>query len=371
MKKRIRCLSALLFAFLLGCADLIVQQPELDFSVADFEAVSEIVGGNYAFLEFKRINWDSIHSAYRPRAERAKGDQIYPLLHEVLAQLKDGHVEIRTEGGFPVVTYDWPRRLKGYQSYSPLVVRKYFDQELRLAGERKIEFGELPSGIGYVYLSSFSKGSWITEFDEVLADLRDTRALIVDVRNNSGGSSATVDFVVGRFCPSEIRYSFFHADGRVAKSSTIAPRGPFQYRKPVVVLINGVSFSAAELFVEVMKQIPTVVTVGDTTGGGGGGNRVFDLPSGKRIKIPVTYFTRFNGDMVEWYGIPPDVRVAQTKEDVERGQDKQLERAIQLLQSPNSSSEPSWRDHEDLRSRDPEIPGGHERKDPLRPQVKR
>lgn len=112
---------------------------------------------------------------------------------------------------------------------------------------------------------------------------------------------------------------------------TILPAGQYPYHKPVVILINGASFSAAELLPELMKQIHQVTTVGDTTGGGGGSNDVFYLPSNKRIKIPTSYFKRFNGDMVEWNGVPPDILVPQNEADIKQGRDKQLEYAITLL----------------------------------------
>jgi len=150
------------------------------------------------------------------------------------------------------------------------------------------------------------------------------------VRNNGGGTSSACDFVVSRFATAPIREVFYYPNGTY-NSSIIRPRGPYQFLKPVVVLINGASFSAAELFPELMKQIPTVTTLGDTTGGGGGSSVIFHLPSNKRIQLPTMYFKRFDGTMVEWNGIPPDILVPQTSDDIKEGHDKQLDRAIQLL----------------------------------------
>ncbi len=314
-----------------GCADLIVPPSETNHNIDDFTSIGKLVQAHYAFLQYKHINWDSLLSVYRPQASAAAGDDIYPVFFRLLAELKDAHVEIITEGGYPVVTYDWPRR-QGEKGYSPLVVRKYFTKELRLAGNRKMEYEILPGNIGYIYISTFGGGNWINDFDNVLEYLKNTKGIIIDVRNNGGGDSFTWEFIVSRFTLSPIDDILYSPGGTIVESSVIKPRGSYQYIKPVAILINGASVSAAELFPSLMKNIPTVTTIGDTTAGGGGSADIFQLPSKKRIRLATMYFKRFDGAMIEWNGVAPDVLVPQTEDDINRGKDKQLERAIQLLQ---------------------------------------
>ena len=319
-----------LCVILAGCSELIVGPSENNLNVADFVSVGEIIKNQYAFLQFKRVNWDSLLAVYRPKAEQAQGDEIYGVLHDLLRELKDGHIELRTEGGFPTLTYEWPR-MQGGKAYSPLVVRKYFDKELRVTGDGNMEYETLPENIGYIYLVAFAEGSWVYDLDHILAYFLNTKALIFDVRNNGGGHGETANFIVSRFASAPITYVWYSPGGAPRWTYTIVPAGPYRYLKPVVVLINGASFSAAELLPELMKQIPLVTTVGDTTGGGGGSNDVFSLPSNKRIKIPTSYFKRFDGEMAEWNGVPPDILVPQTEADIKQGRDRQLERAITLL----------------------------------------
>lgn len=310
-----------------GCSDLIVNGPDANRNAEDLRAIAQLVSSRYAFLTFKHINWDSLTTAYRPSAMAAEGDGIYPVFHRLLGELKDGHVELRTEGGFPVVTYKPPRYQNGKQ-YSPLVVRKYFKTEVRLAGQNNMEYEILPGNIGYVAISAFADGNWVYEIDMVLEYFKNTKALIIDVRNNTGGNGNTVNVVVSRFIAVNLTYHFYLPNGNTLWTYTITPRGPFRYQQPVVILINGMSFSAAEMFPVFMKQVPTVTTLGDTTGGGGGSNDVFPLPSGKRLRMPTSYFTQFNGAMVEWNGVAPDSLVPQTEDDLRTGHDKQLEAAI-------------------------------------------
>ena len=99
-----------------------------------------------------------------------------------------------------------------------------------------------------------------------------------------------------------------------------------------MVLINGGSFSEAERFAEIMKQIPSVTVVGETTGGGsaGGGDR-FVLPNGATMSVGTYDFRRYDGIPWETVGVSPDVRVPQTPVHAAAGGDPQLEYALNLL----------------------------------------
>lgn len=337
MLKRIFYISA--FCFLLsGCSDLFVNAPKSSLNMEDFSALTNLVSTRYPFLHYMHINWDSLTQVYRPIVAETRGDEIFSVFDRLLANLKDGHVEIITKGGDPILTYDWPRDVDSH-SYSPLVVRKYFTDELLLAANGNMEYGILPGNIGYCYISTFGNGNWAYSIDTVLRYLANTEGMIVDVRNNPGGSGNTVNILVGRFTSAPISYSLYLPDGTPTSPSTIVPSGKYPYHKPVVVLINGASFSAAEMFADYMERIPYVTTVGDTTGGGGGATDKFTLPSGMRIQMPIEYFTRADGQLVQWIGVPPMVYVEQTAQDVARNRDPQLERAVQLLHSHVNNAE--------------------------------
>ncbi len=62
------------------CEDMIVKPANLNQNLADFEAAWERVNSVYPYLELKEINWDSLYVVYKPRAEQAKGDEIYTVL---------------------------------------------------------------------------------------------------------------------------------------------------------------------------------------------------------------------------------------------------------------------------------------------------
>jgi len=314
-----------------GCGDLIVGDPEPSNNIADFEAAWSITNSVYPYFQFKGIDWDSLHGVYRARAEQSKGDEFFVVLFNMLAELKDGHVGLTTKGGYYVRVYTPSRTVRDRFAFNPLVVRKYFDKELKLAGDRNMEYEMLADTIGYIRLSTFTQGGWIQEFHTVLEYFRNARGLIIDVRNNGGGSTTNSDIVVSRFLSGPLTYGAVYIGGQLQPAYQLQPRGPFRYAHPVVVLINGVCFSTTEHFTEMMKQIPTVTILGDTTGGGSGAPEYFSLPSGRQIRISLKDFRRYDGIPYEWNGVPPEIRVEQTEEDIKHQRDRQLERAIELL----------------------------------------
>ena len=276
----------------------------------------------------------SIHSAYRERIDNAKGDEFFIVFGDFLAELKDGHVYYRTKGGGEV--YPSIRRdiLKTGHAYSPFVVRKYFDKELRLTESKSVEYEILPGNIGYAFISDFHEDYLINEFPGVMNYLKNTKGLIIDIRQKRGGDYNNVEAVVSRFISSSMEKPPFYYYGQLADLLPFQPSGSLAYTNPVVVALNGSTFSAGELCTEVLKQLPNVTAARDTTGGGSvgsGDEGLYFLPSGKSMEIGFIDLRRYDNLPWEWLGVPPDIRVEQTEADVLAGRDKQLEYAIEML----------------------------------------
>ena len=339
--KKLRLIFLLVIgSVIFSCEDIILKPATSNQNIEDFEAAWNRVNEVYPFLKFKKINWDSIYTVYHPRVEAARGDEFYFVLHDLLAELKDGHVYYHTDGGGEVYPFYPQRHFKDRHAYSPFVVRTYFDKELRVTESRSAEYEILPDNIGYVFLSDFHENYLMNEFPNILEYLKNTKGLIIDIRQKRGGSSQNVDAVVTRFMTDSLEWPNVFCLGELIDISPFQPKGPFTYTNPVVVLINGSTFSAGELTTEILKQLPNVTAVGDTTGGGlGSGSScpseksisAFKLPSGKLISTPTGYIEGYDGQQIEWLGVPPDIRVEQTEEDILNGRDKQLEFAINML----------------------------------------
>ena len=338
-KIKLGLVSIVFLMLLYGCEDVLIKPASSDLNLEDFEAAWVRVDDVYPFLEFKNINWDSIYEIYRPRAEAARGDEFYFVLHDLLAELKDGHTYYRTDGGGQVYPFYPQRHFKDRHAYSPFVVRSYFNKPLRLTESKSMEYEILPDNIGYIFISDFQENYLVDEFPAVLDYVKNTNGLIIDIRQKRGGSLQNVEAVVSRFITEPLAAPKFYMLGETIELQPFQPAQGFIYTKPVVVLINGSTFSAGELCTEILKQLPQVTAIGDTTGGGGVASNsqpqnargAFVLPSGKTIYIGTGYFERYDGQTFEWQGITPDIRIVQTAKDIEAGRDKQLEFAIELL----------------------------------------
>lgn len=321
---------------LIGCEEMIVKTENSNLNVKDFNAAWERVNTVYPYLELKKINWDSLYLVYQPRAEQAEGDEIYSVLIDMLGELKDMHVSVGTDGGRLIETYHGPRWLKDKYSYNPIIVRNYFDKELKITGEGNIEYEIIPGNIGYIYIGSLNVDNLKDPFYKALNYVKDTKALILDTRHNNDGSSEHVETIVNRFITFTLEKPKSYLLGELTHSPPFKPQGPFPYINPVVVLINGVCVSAGDYLPEVMKQIPTVTVVGDTTAGTSAGATLevpaqYELPSGKKVFIGTLDLRRYDGLPWEWIGVAPDILIEQTKEDLANGKDKQLEFAIKML----------------------------------------
>ena len=303
---------------------------------ADFDAAWATVDSVYPYLGYKGIPWRALRWSYRLRAVAARGEAALALLAGLLAELRDGHVFLRTRGGTTVAPYVPPRMLRDRRAFSRQVVSRYLARGARATAGGRFESGMLGQDIGYLYVSAFEPAGVAAELDEALAGLRGARSLVVDNRSSVGGSRAEVYRVLGRFIAAPVPGPEWYTLGERRRWPVIEPDGPVRYTRPVVLLANGLTFSAAELFTDLMAQLPHVTVVGDTTGGGSGGcdddaTGDYVLPSGIEIRIPTVDGRRADGTPWETVGVEPDVRVAQTEQDLRAGRDRQLERALELL----------------------------------------
>jgi hypothetical protein len=341
-------LAALLLGWIVpACSDPVAVVD----GAADFEAAWSAIDSVYPFMEFKQIDWDDLGATYRSSAEQADGNEIFTVLTEMLGELKDGHVWLRPPRGVRIPlqddwlegddrkiwTYVGPGVRRDADVWTADLLLNYLDPDsIRIDGDSLIGYAMRDDGIGYVRVGEFMPHEVTRDFDAGLNYLRYTRAMIVDVRHNPGGNHDTIREFVGRFLTEPLASLDVYILGERYPWPPIQPRGPFQYSKPVVVLINGRSFSGAEAFAEMMKQVPHVTAVGDTTGGGSGAADdsapgIFRLPSGAEIGVPTGDVRRYDGLPWEWLGVAPDIRVEQTETDHANGRDKQLEYAIEFL----------------------------------------
>ena len=110
----------------------------------------------------------------------------------------------------------------------------------------------------------------------------------------------------------------------------LEPANGVRWQKKVVVLTNRRSFSATNDFVNHMRCLPNVTTIGDKTGGGSGMPFTSELPNGWSVRFSAS--PHFDAEMnhIE-FGIEPDIKADMLQEDELRGKDTLIEMARKLL----------------------------------------
>lgn len=185
---------------------------------------------------------------------------------------------------------------------------------------------------GYIKIAAFG-GFSEQDFDQCLEAFQDTPNLIVDVRDNRGGSDHLAELVIGRFIEQPVlcSISFIRNPGTDIYKKMIAtamPRGAWQYQGQVIVLINQGCASATEHFVSGMVEAHATL-VGTPTTGACGWSKPIDLGHGVTLHCSLTF--PMHGKVPSpLHGMKPHHLVEPTIEDIRAGCDTVLEFAKKL-----------------------------------------
>lgn len=324
----------LLFAGLASCDKALLSEDPAADPVAVFEACWKELDQGYAFFAYKQIDWDSVYQEFRPQVHDGMSSvDLFNLLSDMLYSLRDGHVNLTAPFNF---TRNWEWYL-GYPANFDydLLERHYWNDEQWYTGP--LVHTWLDSTIGYVRYASFGSSVSESQLDLVVARFKEAKGLIIDVRDNGGGSLNRAYFLASRFADQKrLAYRFVvkdgpgHTDFSEPYEVPVEPEGPQQFTNPVIILTNRSSYSATNSFVAVMKAFPHVKVVGDWTGGGGGIPSSVELPNGWMVRYSASQSFLPDGFNIEG-GIPPDIRVDMNPEDALHGKDSILERALEEL----------------------------------------
>lgn len=205
----------------------------------------------------------------------------------------------------------------------------------------------LDGNIGYLRLDDFGVPNAALYVEEAMGRLIETRALIVDVRLNGGGSSwpgyrllMTLADTAFSSNPSFVRMHDPNARRgglepllmRLA-DSRFEVDDSLHYERPVIVLTSAMTFSAAEDFVASFKAQGRGVIIGEATGGSTGQPFAFALPGGGAAQVRMKHDLLPGGGEFIGVGIIPDIVVHPTIADIASGADPVLDRAISELRT--------------------------------------
>jgi tricorn protease len=200
----------------------------------------------------------------------------------------------------------------------------------RWVEEKRALVDKLSSGrLGYVHIRGMGMHNVEIFEMELYAEAHGKDALIIDVRNNGGGSVA--DYLLAILAPRPHAYTISR-DGEKGYPQDRLPL--YFWSKPVVAMCNEWSFSNAEIFSHAIKGLDRGKVVGAPTGGLVISTDGTTLIDGARFRIPQRgWYALYSGLNQEKYGCIPDVVVWDKPGDAAKHIDRQLERAVKELLS--------------------------------------
>lgn len=196
-----------------------------------------------------------------------------------------------------------------------------------------IEYEMLENDIGYIQVSEFDEVT-TEQFKKGMDSLKDQgmKKVIVDLRDNPGGSLTTVLDMLDTVLPKGV---YTYLVDKYGSRQNYSGKINALYDCPMVVLVNGNSASASELFTGAVHDYDRATIVGTTTFGKGIVQQVFPLGDGSGMKLTMAKYYTPNGVCIHKTGIEPDYVVELDKGEyassVKHEDDEQLQKALELL----------------------------------------
>jgi C-terminal processing protease CtpA/Prc/Tol biopolymer transport system component len=180
------------------------------------------------------------------------------------------------------------------------------------------------SRIGYLHIQRMYQENLARFREDFLAKNFRTDAMIIDVRSNGGG---------------RISHDLFDIIDRTHRAfSTSRPFTPglmpipaHVYAKPLVCLVDEDSFSNAEIFATLFRDLNVGLVIGMPSSGGVIGTNNVTLMDGSTLRLPWAGRFRYNMENMEGPGAQPDIVVPRLPHHIVNGEDPQLDRAIAEL----------------------------------------
>lgn len=197
-----------------------------------------------------------------------------------------------------------------------------------------VEYEILDGNIGYLSLYQFS-GDDVTGFAEAIAAFQSagTKGFVVDLRANPGGF---LDDVV-KICDMVLDEGLIvYTEDRQGRREDYYADDTF-WDAPMVVLVDGMSASASEIFAAAVQDTGRGLIVGETTYGKGVVQTLLTFQDGDGMQLTTSSYFTPSGRSIHGNGVTPDIEVAQTGDvpinyyAADPENDAQLKKALEAL----------------------------------------
>jgi hypothetical protein len=166
-----------------------------------------------------------------------------------------------------------------------------------------------------------------------LNEFKDKKAVIVDMRGNLGGSIGALIGITGMLVDKPtVLGTQIYKNSR--ESVAVQPQGR-KFSGKLIVLIDSLSYSAAEIFAGGLQESGRLTVVGEKSAGQALPSTTIQLATGALFIYPFANFLTPKGYSIEGKGVEPDVKIPRERRSLLDGKDTQLDAAI-ALSGPNA-----------------------------------
>jgi len=261
-----------------------------DDPYGNFDALWTILDEHYCFFEEKGVDWDEVGARYRARiTPETKEKELFDICSDMLDELRDGHTNL-------IAWFDVSYYRKWWSDYPQnfdwrLIQQYYLDFDYSSGGGLCYKLLD-EYNVGYVRYESFAVGFTESFSSDMLYTLKDCDGVIIDIRGNGGGALTNAEklashFVVEKTLGGYISHKSGPGHDEFSKPYPfyIEPSEGVRWMKPVVILTNRGTYSAANNFVAMTHRMEHVAVMGNTTGGGSGTPFSSEIPCGWSVRF--------------------------------------------------------------------------------------
>lgn len=340
-----------------------IKDNSLSMPEKTFEVFWQTFEDNYAFFKLRNIDWKTTYKKYRSKVGPATtGDSLFLILSHMVAPFKDDHVNIIIPGKREFTSRKPSQFLKEFPDkvskdalwtvVNTTLYKNGFDTLKSIGPEyrsKKLFYYSTSGTYGYIRIERCFVSDETADnnkadsalankiFNSVLQQMNSSKAIILDIRTNIGGNDEFAYAVAGHFLISKILGHLKQTRITGTKRFTelekwyVTPQTNAPYTKPVILLTNDQTASAGDVLAMVMKAMPQVTLIGENSLGIYSDMYGFELPNKWLVSLSNQKYFSSKNVCYEGKGAPVDIKVQNTKKDLQTMSDPVVSAAISYL----------------------------------------
>lgn len=281
--------------------------------LTNFDYLWQECNEKYTYFDVKNVDWDQVYADLSPQVSADMGqDSLFKVMGRMLTALRDDHSNLFS----PFNISFFGVEVLGQDNFEFRVIRdNYLPSELYISGPFIHDFlSNTNEEVGYIRFPSFTGAVSSSNLDFALDRYKDTKGLILDLRENGGGAVRDVFALLSRFVDERTLLNYSRVKSGPGRNEFADPEPVYldphsgtKYLKKVVMLVDRGTYSAGSFTALGAQAIPNIVLMGDTTGGGLGLPNGGQLPNGWTYRFSVTQALDLNQSPDLENGVPPDI----------------------------------------------------------------